>query len=242
MSGEKLFFEPSWQAPPGVRALCTLRRAGSFGRGEDERRAQLVGIAGLPATPAWLTQVHGIGVEDLDAPGIAHEPQADASVTARTGVVCAILTADCLPVLLAATDGSVVGAAHAGWRGLAAGVIEATVQRLRKGRAEMPLRAWLGPAISAAHFEVGDEVRAAFTDADAGAAAAFLRNDRGRWQCDLYQLARRRLAAVGVEDVSGAEHCTYAEVPRFFSHRRDVGGGRAGTTGRMATLIWRQGE
>lgn len=239
MNGGKLYSEASWQPPSGVRALYTLRRAGSFGRGEAQQRQELARLADLPREPAWLAQVHGIDVVDLDAPLSAAEPQGDAAITTRPGVVCAVLTADCLPVLLAAADGSAVGAAHAGWRGLVAGVIEATVRRLRERCGEVPLQAWLGPAIGAAHFEVGGEVRDAFLAHDEAASEAFLANDRGRWQCDLYRLARQRLTALGIADVAGGEHCTFAEAPRFFSHRRDVGSGRSASTGRMATLIWR---
>jgi YfiH family protein len=135
-----------------------------------------------------------------------------------------------MPVLFAARDGSVVGAAHAGWRGLAGGVLEATIGRL--GVPAMELIAWMGPAIGPKHFEVGEDVRAAFTATDAGAASAFVANARGRWQCDLYGLARRRLSAIGVSGIYGGGWCTFAETGRFFSYRRD------GQCGRMAALIW----
>lgn len=213
---------PEWPAPAGVRALTVLREEDAV-------------IGPLPAGPRWLKQVHGIRVADLD-----HEagiPEADASVTRCPGVVCAIRTADCVPVLLAAVDGTAVGAAHAGWRGLAAGVLEATVSELRaKSRQGVPLVAWLGPAISAAHFEVGDEVRAAFMARDPAASVAFAANARGRWQCDLYLLARQRLQACGVSNISGGGLCTYA-APQFPSYRRDVQH-QGQSTGRMATLIW----
>ena len=155
---------------------------------------------------------------------------ADASVSRAPGVVAAVQVADCLPVLLAARDGT-VAAAHAGWRGLVAGVLEATVVQM-----DVPPRevvAWLGPAISAAHFEVGAEVRAAFVAHDESAAAAFVANARGRWQCDLYGLARQRLAQAGIGAVFGGTWCTYAEPGQFFSFRRD------GPCGRMAALVWR---
>jgi YfiH family protein len=147
----------------------------------------------------------------------------------------------CVPVLLAASDGSVVGAAHAGWRGLAAGVIESTVTAMQRrlGRGAQ-LRAWLGPAISAEHFEVGAEVRAAFVTSHPQAEAAFKPGAAHRWQCDLYLLVRQRLAALGVADVAGGQHCTYADAGRFYSHRRDVQHQRLASTGRMAALIWRQ--
>jgi YfiH family protein len=145
--------------------------------------------------------------------------------------VCVIMVADCLPVLFASRDGCTIGAAHAGWRGLASGVLENTVRAM--GVAPNELSAWLGPAISRDHFEVGDEVRDAFLNADSGAAALFESNARGRWQADLPGLARRRLNTLGVSEVSGGEWCTYADRERFFSHRRD------GKGGRMAALIWR---
>ena len=156
--------------------------------------------------------------------------RADAVVTRMGGQVCVIQVADCMPVLFAARDGFAVGAAHAGWRGLAGGVLEHTVRAL--GVPAGDLIAWLGPTISQEHFEVGDDVRTAFVSGDAGAGRAFVTNTRGRWQCDLYALARRRLAAVGVRDVFGGGWCTYADAARFFSFRRD------GQCGRMAALIW----
>lgn len=156
----------------------------------------------------------------------------DAAVSRRAGTVLAVLVADCLPVLLAARDGSAIGVAHAGWRGLAAGVLEAAVDALA---VHEPLQAWLGPAISQPHFEVGAEVRAAFLAQHPAAAQAFKINSRGRWQADLQALARARLAALGIESVSADASCCYADVQRFFSFRRD------GTTGRMAALIWRPG-
>jgi YfiH family protein len=170
---------------------------------------------------------------------LADVPVADAAVSRTPGVVCAIRTADCMPVLFAASDGSAVGAAHAGWRGLAAGVLEAAISKLRSRMPhEVPLVAWLGPAISAAHFEVGNEVREAFLRHDPMAEAAFVKNPRGRWQCDLYMLARQRLRACGVTDIGGGGLCTYADSTRFFSYRRDVQQQGMATTGRMATLIW----
>ncbi|MEP7243659.1 MAG: peptidoglycan editing factor PgeF [Gammaproteobacteria bacterium] len=156
--------------------------------------------------------------------------RADAVVTRRAGPVCAIQVADCLPVLLSARDGSAIGAAHAGWRGLAGGVIEATVRAMDTDPGR--LLAWLGPAIGQPNFEVGDEVRAAFVGHDAQAATAFTQNARARWQCDLYALARLRLAALGVQHVSGGGWDTYAQADEFFSYRRE------GKCGRMAALIW----
>jgi len=182
----------------------------------------------LPAEPVWLTQVHGTNVVDLGVSGPGGP--ADAAFTRRRGRVCAILTADCLPVLLAADPGDLVAAAHAGWRGLAGGVIEATVKALRV--APEALMAWLGPAIGPRHFEVGAEVREALLAGDPGADAAFAANARGRYMADLSALARRRLEALGVGRIYGGGRCTYAEQERYFSHRRD------GVTGRQATLIW----
>jgi YfiH family protein len=228
-----------------VRAAFTLRSGGASAAPFDslnlgahvgdspaavaENRRRVCQVLNLPAEPAWLEQVHGTRVADLDVCGEPETP-ADAVLTRKPGRVCAVQVADCMPVLFAARDASAVAVAHAGWRGLAAGVLEATVARL--GVAAGGLIAWLGPAISGRHFEVGGEVRAAFLGADGGASAAFTQNARGRWQCDLAALARRRLAALGVTEVSGGAWCTYAEPARFFSFRRD------GRCGRMAALIW----
>ena len=247
--------EAGWPAPRGVRALCTLRTSGasvapyaSLNLGDHvgdaaaavaENRRRLAADAGLPAEPVWLRQVHGIGVADLDATAldaaaVAEAPiTADAALTRSRGRVCAILTADCLPVLLAADSGDLVAAAHAGWRGLAGGVIEATVAAMMgAGVAPGRLLAWLGPAIGPQHFEVGGEVREALLTKDPAAESAFTPNARGRFMADLQQLARRRLAAAGVDRIYGGEECTYADPTRYFSHRRD------GVTGRQAALIW----
>ncbi|HEY7890045.1 MAG TPA: peptidoglycan editing factor PgeF [Steroidobacteraceae bacterium] len=247
MSGPELIL-PDWPAPAGVRAAFTLRpggisrppfdtcniavHVGDEPRAVAENREGLRASLALPAEPAWLEQVHGHRVVDLDRQtALESLPPADAAVTRTAGRICAIQVADCMPVLLAAADGTAVGAAHAGWRGLAGGVLEATVRAMNSPPAQ--LLAWLGPAIGQAHFEVGEEVRAAFLASDAGAAAAFAANERGRWQCDLYALARRRLAALGVRAIHGGGCCTYADAKRFFSYRRD------GRCGRMAALIWR---
>jgi YfiH family protein len=206
---------------------------GDAGAAVTENRRRVRAQLRLPAEPLWLEQVHGVEVADLDAAcGGASAPHltADAAIARRAGSVCAMQVADCMPVLFAARDGCAVAAAHAGWRGLAAGVLEATLARLAVAPAG--LIAWLGPAIGPAHFEVGGEVRAAFLAHDAAAAAAFTANTRGRWQCDLNALARRRLSAAGVTAVFGGGWCTYADPARFFSYRR------AGRCGRMAALIW----
>ena len=241
---------PEWPAPPNIRAVFTLRTGGVSGPPFDslnvgahvgdeaaavaENRRRVRAALRLPDEPAWIEQVHGIEVLDLDAATTPAERSrcADVAVTRRPNQVCVIQVADCLPVLLTHRDGSAVAAAHAGWRGLAAGVLEATVASLAVEPAE--LIAWLGPGIGPAHFEVGDEVRSAFLAQDAAAMGAFIRNPRGRWLCDLSDLARRRLAALGVEAVFGGEWCTYADASRFFSYRRD------GRCGRMAALIWQE--
>ncbi len=238
------WMEPDWPAPAGVRAVSTFRGGGASGppyaslnlgghvgdtpAAVAENRRGLAAAAGLPSEPVWLAQVHGNLVADLDA--TADLGAADAAFTRRPGRVCAILTADCLPILLAADSGSLVGAAHAGWRGLAGGVIEAAVRTM--GVAPATLMAWLGPAIGPRHFEVGAEVREALLRGDSGAEAAFAPNARGRFMADLDVLARRRLDALGVSRVYGGGHCTYADGTRYFSYRRD------GVTGRQATLIW----
>ena len=251
-----LLLSTDWHPASGVRMACTTRSGGvstgpwrSCNLGDHvadspqavaENRHLLCTVAELPAAPRWLHQVHGTDVVDLDS-ATAAVPTADASITTLAGTVCAVLTADCLPVLLAASDGSVVGAAHAGWRGLAAGVLETTLAAMQKRLTHgASIRAWLGPAISAAHFEVGAEVRAAFVAHDKQAEVAFRPGAADRWYCDLYLLARQRLAALGVGDVAGGHHCTYADTDRFYSHRRDVQHQRLASTGRMAALIWRQ--
>jgi polyphenol oxidase len=235
---------PEWPVPVRVRALSTFRRGGgsaapyaSLNLGDHvrdlpkivaENRRRLAEAAGLPAEPKWLTQVHGTQVADLDTEG--PPGAADASFSRQAGRVCAILTADCLPILLAADSGDLVAAVHAGWRGMAGGVIEATV-----GALPVPpvrLMAWLGPAIGPRHFEVGAEVRSALLERDPGAQVAFTLNARGRFMANLDGLARRRLAALGVGRIYGGGQCTFADEDRYFSHRRD------GVTGRQATLIW----
>lgn len=239
------FLHADWPSMPGVHALTTTRAGGvslpPYGSlnlgdhvGDDaaavaENRARLAKALALPGPPRWLNQVHGVAV----AGGAALEtcPTADAAVTRSPGEVLAILTADCLPVVLAEKNGTGLGVAHAGWRSLAGGVIAATVAALAtRGDA---LAAWLGPAIGPGAFEVGDEVRHAFMQADEGAFAAFAPGRPGHWWCDLYALARRRLRAAGVTAVYGGERCTFAEPDSFFSYRRD------GQCGRMATLVWR---
>ena len=246
--------EADWPAPGGVRALCTFRTGGAsaapYGSlnlgchvgdapaAVAENRRRLRTAAGLPAEPKWLEQVHGAQVADLDAEtepgGTGRMGPADAAFTRRPGRVCAILTADCLPLLLAAESGDLVAAAHAGWRGLAGGVIEAAVAAVTKAGAAPPgkLLAWLGPAIGPRQFEIGAEVREALLAGDPGAEAAFAPNARGRFMADLGMLARRRLEACGVDRIYGGGECTFDAADRYFSYRRD------GVTGRQAALIW----
>lgn len=232
----------AWPAPPGVRAFTTLRGPAGvsappfdrFNLGAHcgdlapsvEANRRLLMAAGLPSAPAWLAQVHGTGV--VHDPG-TDRPEADAAVTAVPGKVLAILTADCLPVLFAAADGTEVAGAHAGWRGLAAGVLEATVAAM--ATPSQALLAWLGPAAGPNAYEVGEEVRAAFVDGDAGAAGCFVPTRPGHWLCDLYALARRRLEPLGLR-CHGGGLCTISDPARFFSHRRDQ------RSGRMASLVW----
>ena len=250
MASSATCLRPDWPVPQNVRALFTLRTGGvstgtcaSLNVGTQvqddpaavaENRRRIGAAFELPAEPAWLSQVHGSRVVRLGTAAAA-AAAADGVVSRDAGRVCVIQVADCLPVLFAASDGSVVGAAHAGWRGLLAGVLENTVTAL--GVPPARLLAWIGPGIGAAHFEVGPEVRAAVVgasppDAAAQVAGAFVVNARGRWQCDLVALARLRLAALGLTQIHGGLWCTFADPKRFFSHRRD------GRSGRMAALIW----
>ena len=220
------FLTPEWPVPPGVRALATTRAMGDLK--SAEARAKL--RRHLPAEPVWLRQVHGVDV--LDASGAAPGAVADASFSREKNVVCVAMAADCMPVLLAHDGGEVVGAAHAGWRGLCAGVIEATMRAM-----DVPpnaVVAWLGPAIGPAAYEVGEEVRAAFVDHDARSASAFRATRLGHWHLDLYAVARQRLAAQGVTRVFGGGFCTFSDTARFFSYRRDK------ASERMAAAIWIQ--
>lgn len=233
---------PEWPAPHGVQALSTTRRGGvseggyhSLNLGDHvgdqpahvaENRARVA--AHLPAAPLWLSQVHGVRV--VDAALAADGEQADAALVRIPGRVCAVMTADCLPVLFCHRGGQVVAAAHAGWRGLAGGVLEATLAAMAVPGNEV--MAWLGPAIGPTAFEVGDDVRTAFAGADPAAASAFAAATPGKWLADLYALARLRLRRCGVTAIYGGDRCTVSEPGLFFSHRRDR------VTGRMASLIW----
>lgn len=237
------FIWPDWPAPRHVRSLSTTRGGGvstgayaSLNLGEhvgDDLRAVAANRARLQpalghAMPRWLKQVHGVRVtHDGDT---THAP-ADAAVTARHEVACAIMTADCLPVIFCDRAGTRVAAAHAGWRGLSAGVLEATVKAM--GGEPADILAWMGPAIGSKSYEVGDEVRQTFVAQSAEAAKAFATGRAvGKWWCDLYMLARQRLETAGVQSIHGGGFCTFTDRERFFSFRRD------GECGRMATLIW----
>ena len=239
---------PDWPAPPNVKALFTTRNGGSGSGpyaslnlaahvGDDPltvTRNRLVLRHFLPSEPKWLKQVHGTHPLPIDDPACV-PCGADASFSRRTGNVCAILVADCLPILLSDRAGTLAGAIHAGWRGLADGVIEQTLSQI--GAESASLMAWLGPAIGPDHFEVGEEVRHAFVKHDPNAAQAFAEHGRdpGKWLADLFLLARQRLTKAGIHEIYGGGHCTFCDTERFFSYRRD------GVTGRMAGLIWLAG-
>lgn len=246
---------PQWGQPlPKVGALATTRACGNsvapyddgdrepglnlamhVGDNADHVHANRAQIARhLPAQPVWLNQVHGCEVIDAGAWSASDAiPQADASFTTQTGVVCAILSADCLPVLLTDTAGRVVAAAHAGWRGLAAGVLENTVTRMRAAGGQ-ELLAWLGPAIGPHHFEVGGDVLEAFVARCPTASHAFKKIEArpGKYHADIYVLARDILLRAGIVHATGGNYCTVSAPQRFYSYRRD------GVTGRMASLIW----
>ena len=236
------FIYPDWPAPKNVRALQTTRTGGlsaaphnslNLGRhvGDDAvivLRNRMLLAPYLPSEPVWLTQTHGVKVIDADLAPC--DPEGDACIAKQPGAVCVVMTADCLPVLLCDDHGSVVGAAHAGWRGLCTGVIEAAVAFMAVPATTV--MAWLGPAIGQQYFEVGEDVRAAFMAQDARAAAAFAPSTAGKWQADIYQLARLRLNALGITRIYGGDFCTYTDPALFFSYRRD------GVTGRMGTFIW----
>lgn len=252
-----------WPAPDRVQAFTTTRAGGVsrglFGRGPatpedglnlgghvgddpqavEANRARLQ--AALPGAPRWMRQVHGTRVVEWTAEAApAGAVDADACFTRMPGVVCAVLTADCLPVFFCDAEGSTVGLAHAGWRGLAAGILEQTLSAMRGGApASRRWLAWLGPAIGPDAFEVGEDVRQAFLAHDARAAPCFRPGNPGKWYADLYALARLRLAAAGIDSVHGGGFCTVTDEARFYSHRRATSRGEA-TSGRMASVIWLQ--
>jgi polyphenol oxidase len=209
---------PDWPAPPHVQAFVSTRALGD----DREKLRKLV-----PAAPVWLKQVHGTKVVDADQ---RTPREGDAAISRSKNVVCAVRAADCMPVFVTDQDASAVGVAHAGWRGLSGGVIEATLDALQLAPAKT--LAWLGPAIGPRVYEVGEEVRSAFLERDTAAAAAFAASRPGHWLLDLYVVAQQRLRSRGVRQIYGGNFCTYSDAARFFSYRRD------GSTGRMAALIW----
>jgi YfiH family protein len=233
--------QPQWAAPPNVRALQTTRlggvslppfdtlnlgtRVGDQSDAVNSNRQRLLKY--LPNQPLWLKQTHSATV--IQATDYQLEVEADACVASSPQRVCVVMTADCLPVLFCDRAGTVVAAAHAGWRGLAQGILEATVYAMQQPAEQ--LMAWLGPAIGPQAFQVGDEVRQAFMQHHPAAEQAF-KPDGDKWLCDLYHLARLRLKAIGLSQISGGEYCTFSDPQRFFSYRRDQ------QCGRMATLIW----
>ena len=240
---------PRWPAPASVRAFVTTRNGGAS-RGarasldlggaslvsvpaddrhsiaENRRRVQ----AFLPSPPTWLAQVHGAEVVPIGVTPPVSPPRADAAVTREANVVLAVRVADCMPVLFADRRASVVAVAHAGWRGLAAGVLENTLAAM--GCDPAPIVVWLGPAIGRNAFEVGADVRDAFVRRDEAACVAFVDRSSGKWLADLEALARMRLARAGVRSIHGGGLCTFSDPARFFSYRRD------GTSGRMAAFVW----
>ena len=222
MAAELIF--PDWPVSSRVRALASTRALGDMKSEEGRSSLRLH----LPADPVWLRQVHGVNV--VDASSAPARTAADASFARKSNVVCAVMAADCMPVLLADEAGETVAIAHAGWRGLCAGVIEATVDAM--GVPANRILAWLGPAIGPAVYEIGAEVRAAFLERDAEAKSAFTPTRPRHWRLDLYAVARQRLSARGVARVSGGGFCTASEAARFFSYRRDKTGER------MAAAIW----
>ncbi len=240
--GPASVIEPDWRVPANVRALCTTRMGGvsegpmralNFGLHVGDAPASVTRNRALlrthlPSEPVWMEQVHGTDV--IDAATSSGTPIADGAVARAPGVVCCVMTADCLPVLLADVAGTVVGVAHAGWRGLANGVIEATLTRMQAAPGQIV--AYLGPAISGSAYEVGGEVFDLFVQNDQRAAMGFTPKGNGKYWCDLYTLATQRLRGLGVSAIGGAKFCTYREPERFFSFRRD------GRTGRMASCIW----
>ena len=244
MTGIKHWLVPDWPAPANIHAATTLRTGGvSLGTfsslnpathvSDDNERArqnrQIIRVMlELPAEPVWLEQIHSNRA--VKAVKTAIVEQADASYSNESGVVCAVMTADCLPLLVCSTDGAQIAAIHAGWRGLLAGVITNTVVAMQ----QQDLLVWLGPAIGPDCFEVGPEVREAFLEKSASFNDAFKQQGNGKWLADIYQLARIELAALGIVNVYGGTHCTFTEHERFYSYRRES------QTGRMATLIWRE--
>ncbi|MBZ0334507.1 peptidoglycan editing factor PgeF [Marinobacter sp. AL4B] len=249
MISESNLLRPDWPVSARVQALCTTRKGGvsqspwqSLNLGVHvgdnpvdvaRNRQCLATFMGVNSDQlGWLNQVHGTRVVELTRDNLNNCPDADASFTREQGVVCAILTADCLPVILADCDGRVVGAAHAGWRSLCGGVLENLIRAMAVEPSK--LTAWFGPSIGPANFKVGPEVRAAFVEQQSESAYAFSEQGArpGHFIADIYELARLRLSRAGVSDISGGGLCTVDDPERFYSYRRD------GQTGRMATLVW----
>lgn len=241
------FITPDWPAPARVSTLTTCRDGGqsrglyaglNFAQhvGDDSsavlaNRAALRKELTLPSEPVWLEQIHGTSIVELDTLTTQKLPRADAAISKSADQVCAVMTADCLPVLMCSENGTVVAAVHAGWRGLLAGVIEQTAKKMGSSN---KLLVWLGPAIGPGQFEVGEDVKTAFVNKQSNMAQAFQRVDSTHYLADLYALARMTLLACGVKKIYGGEHCTYNEPDLFYSYRREP------VTGRMASLIWLQ--
>ena len=241
--------QPNWPAPTWVRAMSTTRIGGvskdafdSFNLGLHvfdnpndvyQNRLQLSQSLNFMYDPIWLNQTHSTHVIELKKPDVKDlSLDADGALTQLTYVPCVVLTADCLPLLLCDTQGTVVGAIHCGWRGIANGIIENALNAIRL-KTNNDILAWLGPAISQNHFEVGDEVREQFLKHNLAASSAFIPGERpGKWMANLYILASQRLNEMGVRQIYGGDYCTYTDAARFYSYRRDK------ETGRMATLIW----
>ena len=239
---------PDWPAPPTVHALTSTREigfsvdpysslnlaqhVGDNSESVAENRSLLARQLALPEEPCWLAQMHGTELLNLDKN--AFDKKADGSFTQKINKICAVLTADCLPVLICSRAGDRVAALHAGWRGLAAGIVGKGIQAMGVEASE--LLVWLGPAIGPKKFEVGSEVYNAFVDKNPDTKTAFDPTREGHWLADLYKLARIQLRELGVDQVYGGKHCVFSDEDRFFSYRRD------GVTGRMASLIWLQSE
>jgi len=241
------FIRPKWNAPPRVKALCTTRQGGfsqnpyeSFNLAEHvgdqevcvrRNREILRNVLNLPAEPCWLDQTHSSRVVNLE-----YDPnrQADAAITRQAETIAVVMTADCLPILLCDRSGTEVASIHAGWRGLADGIIETTVTDMKSSRAQ--LLAWIGPGISQKCFEVGDQVRDIFMHKNPGAQHRFMANRSAHWLCDLGGLAADALTRLGVTEIIRDEYCSFRDESLFFSYRRNA------TTGRMASLIWIDGN